>query len=64
MKFKAWMDKHGRFLGFTWIFLLTAIATPVFDHAPNPWAWPVVAVGQLYCFWYSWLRFIEVRWAG
>lgn len=61
MKFKAWMDKHGRLLGMAWGFPFTAFVAPIFDHAPNRWAFLVFLAGQLYCFWYSWLRFVEVR---
>lgn len=62
MKFKAWIDKHGKLLGMAWIFLPTAGADPIFDHASNHWAVLVLLAGQIYCFWYSWLRFVEVRW--
>lgn len=60
MKFKAWVDKSGRMLGMGWAFLPTAFANPVFQNAQNHWAFPILLAGQLYCYWYSFLRHVRL----
>ena len=62
MTFKAWVDAHARLLGTAWWVLPTVFADPLIRHSPNHWAFPVVLLGQVYCYWYSLLRHIRIEW--